>query len=251
MKSKTWWNQLWTWVPVIAFVLLAVPAFAQEEPDLTGRSLWDLVSAAAPVSYLLILLWTIGLSLTIENMVNIREEKLSPPQIVNEVETLIEEGEFDEALEVCKADDSYFARVAAAGLLAHGAGKEEVSNALAEASASETFGLNTKISYLSLIGNVGPIMGLLGTVTGMIRSFQVIESLKSPTPKDLARGIYEALVNTTLGLFTAICYLTVYFFMKNKVGSMTLRANLTAIDLLKRLGAGEEEGAEQYEEVQA
>jgi biopolymer transport protein ExbB len=82
-----------------------------------------------------------------------------------------------------------------------------------QVAAEETFKLNAKISNLSLIGNVAPLLGLLGTVTGMISSFQVIETKASPTPADLAVGVYESLVNTTMGLFLAIVFLTVFFFM--------------------------------------
>ena len=80
----------------------------------------------------------------------------------------------------------------------------------------ETFKLNAKISYLNLIGNLGPLIGLLGTVTGMIGAFQVIATLKSPTPKDLAEGVYESLVNTTMGLFIALVFLDRVFISQEQ-----------------------------------
>ena len=98
----------------------------------------------------------------------------------------------------------------------------------------ETFKVNAKISYVSLVGNLGPLVGLLGTVTGMISSFQVIEQLKAPTPKDLAVGVYESLVNTTMGLFVAIAFLVVFFIFKNKVTKITLAINNICLDLLRR-----------------
>ncbi len=110
---------------------------------------------------------------------------------------------------------------------------------LEQAAAEEAFKVQAKISYLSLLGNVAPLLGLLGTVTGMISSFQVIETLKAPTPGDLAKGVYESLVNTTMGLFIAIIFLTVYFFFKNKVTKMTLSVNLQAVDMLKHLAPTE------------
>jgi len=107
--------------------------------------------------------------------------------------------------------------------------------ALEQAAAEEGFKVNAKISYLSLIGNIGPLLGLMGTVTGMISSFQTIESMKAPTPGDLAKGVYESLVNTTMGLFIGIAFLTCFFFFKNKVTKLTLSINLQAVDLLKHL----------------
>jgi len=122
--------------------------------------------------------------------------------------------------------------VVKAGLEAGGSG-EVAQEASREAASEESFGLNTKISYLSLVGNVAPLLGLLGTVTGMITSFQKIESLKAPTPGDLAAGVYESLVNTTMGLFAAIIFLTAFFVFKNKVSKISLQGINTAILLLR------------------
>jgi biopolymer transport protein ExbB/TolQ len=69
----------------------------------------------------------------------------------------------------------------------------------------------------------------------MISSFQVIENMKAPTPGDLAKGVYESLVNTTMGLFIAIIFLVAYFVFKNKVTKLTLSINLQAVDMLKHL----------------
>jgi biopolymer transport protein ExbB len=113
-------------------------------------------------------------------------------------------------------------------------GFEEAKHGMDESAAVEGFKLNAKLSYLSLVGNIGPLLGLLGTVTGMISSFQVIENLKAPTPGDLAKGVYESLVNTTMGLFISIVFLSAYFFMKNKVQDITLRVNNSISDILSR-----------------
>ena len=81
---------------------------------------------------------------------------------------------------------------------------------------------------------MAPLLGLLGTVTGMITSFQKIETLKAPTPGDLAHGVYESLVNTTIGLFIAVVFLTAYFFMKNKISDILLRVNNSIGEILSR-----------------
>ena len=106
---------------------------------------------------------------------------------------------------------------------------------LEQKSAEESFGLAVQISYMSLLGNMAPLLGLLGTVTGMITSFQKIEQLAAPKPKDLASGVYESLVNTTMGLFLAIVFLTIFFFLKNRTTKLSLGLTLQAVDLLKGL----------------
>src|SRR5438045_3193506 len=116
-------------------------------------------------------------------------------------------------------------------------GYEEAMRGMEETAGLQGFKLTAKLSYLSLVGNIGPLLGLLGTVTGMISSFQVIETLKAPTPKDLAGGVYESLVNTTMGLFVAIIFLVIYFVFKNKVTKMCLSMNVEAVDILKPIAA--------------
>jgi biopolymer transport protein ExbB len=108
-----------------------------------------------------------------------------------------------------------------------------------QAATQEQFKITTKVSYLSLIGNIGPLLGLLGTVTGMIASFQVIEGLKAPTPKDLASGVYESLVNTTMGLFIGIVWLTAFFFYKNLVTKLSLEINLQAARIIAPFASAE------------
>lgn len=115
------------------------------------------------------------------------------------------------------------------------AGYEEMIGFLEQASAEQTFGLSVKISYMSLLGNMAPLLGLLGTVTGMITSFQKIEQMAAPKPKDLASGVYESLVNTTMGLFLAIVFLTSFFFLKNRVTKLSISITLQGVDMLKHL----------------
>lgn len=220
----------------VAVFLTNVVAFAQEAPGTPGRrTLMDLFNTTGPVGYMIVGCSVAGLALTIEHIINLRPEKLAPSDFTGEVEALVNEEKYDEAVELCDEEDGYMGNICGAALRMRHAGYEHMIDGLEQAAVEETFKLNAKISYLSLIGNVAPLLGLLGTVTGMISSFQEIEHLKSPTPGDLAKGVYESLVNTTMGLFVAIVFLTVYFLFKNKVTKMTLAMNLQAVDMLKSL----------------
>jgi len=213
-------------------------AFAQESTA-HKKSMMDLFETTGPVGYLIVGCSVAGTALVIEHIINLRMEKLAPPDFTAEVEALINEEKYDEALELCDEEDGYMANLTGAALRMRHAGYEHMIDGLEQAAVEESFKLNAKISYLSLIGNVAPLLGLLGTVTGMISSFQEIERLKSPTPGDLAKGVYESLVNTTMGLFVAIIFLTIYFLFKNKVTKMTLSMNLQAVDMLKNLATGQ------------
>ena len=228
-------------VPLI-LCALALPVFAlQEEEGGHGNTkTWlELFETTGPVGYLMVGCSIAGTTLVIEHMVSLRRDKLAPAVLAGDLEALINEEEYDQAVELCDENPCYLANVVGSALRMRDAGYQEMIAGLEAAANEETFKLNTKISYLSLIGNVAPLLGLLGTVTGMISSFQVIETLKAPTPGDLAKGVYESLVNTTMGLFIAILFLTIYFLFKNKVSKLCLSINLQSVDMLRHMAAGE------------
>ncbi len=227
----------------IAFVILALPVTAKGEEEAGGKhkkTVMELFEATGLVGYLMVGVSVIGTALCIQYGVQLTRERLAPTALAEELEGLMNEGNYDEAIELCDANGGYLATLIADGLRLRHAGYELMIGSLEQAAAEESFKVQAKISYLSLLGNVAPLLGLLGTVTGMISSFQVIETLKAPTPGDLAKGVYESLVNTTMGLFIAIIFLTSYFFFKNKVTKMTLSVNLQAVDMLKHLAPSDE-----------
>ena len=237
MKSSR--KTLLVTLAVMALVVLSQAAFAEGEPagEAHKKSVLQLFESTGLVGWLMVLLSIAGTALTIEHVINIKREKISPPEVSEELSALLEEGNHDEAQEVAENSGGYVGNLVSAALRSRAAGYEEMIGSLELAAAEETFKLQSKISYLSLIGNTAPLLGLLGTVTGMISSFQVIETLKAPTPKDLAGGVYESLVNTTMGLFVAIIFLVIYFIFKNKVTKMCLSMNVEAVDILKPIAA--------------
>lgn len=219
---------------LICVGLFSTDAFAAEGHGTKGIK--ELFAATGWVGWLMVLTSVIGTVVLIQNILEIRMEKLAPPSLTKDIGEAIDEGDLDKALEVAMSERCYFGQIMAGGLMLKEAGYENMVNGMEQVAAEEAFKLNAKISNLSLIGNVAPLLGLLGTVTGMISSFQVIETKKAPTPADLAVGVYESLVNTTMGLFLAIVFLTAFFFMKNRVTKLSLNANLMAVEMLKNTG---------------
>jgi biopolymer transport protein ExbB len=221
---------------LLVTMVVTTPAFAAEEGHAKGKSILDLFKATGWVGVLMVITSIVGTVLAIQNTVEIRMDKLAPPDVTRDIEDAINEGDLDKALDVAMASRSYFGQIMGGGLMLKEAGYEQMINGMEQVAAEEAFKLNAKISNLSLIGNVAPLLGLLGTVTGMISSFQIIETKAAPTPADLAVGVYESLVNTTMGLFLAIVFLTIFFFMKNRVTRLSLNANLMAVEMLKNTG---------------
>jgi biopolymer transport protein ExbB len=216
----------------VAAGLLLAQEEAAAEATPVGKSWFELFKSTGVVGILLLATSIIGTGLLLQYVLTITEAKLGNPQLLSDVGELLGDGNFDDAYATAEADTTYAGRVLTGALGRATGGYEGAIKGMEETAAVESFRLNAKISYLSLVGNIGPLLGLLGTVTGMISSFQRIEQIKAPTPADLAHGVYESLVNTTIGLFIAIIFLSAYFFMKNKVSDLTLRINNQVSDLL-------------------
>jgi biopolymer transport protein ExbB len=212
---------------------------AQPTGQTKKKTFWDLLKAGATVGWGIILTSVIGVALAIEHFVNIRRDKLAPPDTVGELEALIDEGQYDEALSLCESERTFLTNCMGAALAKVNDGPEAMKNALETVGEEEAFKLNQKISYLSLIGNVAPMLGLLGTVTGMIGAFTIIEQVAAPSPALLARGVYEALVTTCQGLVVSIPILSVYFYFKNKVTRLIIEMGIISGELLGRVKPGQ------------
>lgn len=198
-------------------------------------TLGSLIVGGGGIGYVIILLSVVSLALAIEHFVTIRRDKIVPPELVDEIEALFEEEEYQEALELCESEPNFLTNILAAGLPKINAGFEAMEKAMDEVTEEETIKLNQKIGWLSLIGNVAPMLGLFGTVWGMILAFnQIVKLGAAVTPKDLANGISQALITTLFGLFVAMPALFFYFIFRNKVIKASLEINAIADDLVER-----------------
>jgi len=169
-----------------------------------------------------IMLVLIGLSMTafylvIENGLSIRESELLPEELANQVRARIVEGNYDAATALCRQQPGFLAFILQQGLSEVGSGWSDVEKALEEALAEQAAKLFRKVEYLSVIGNIAPMVGLLGTVTGMLLSFKMVaESQTKAGPSELADGIYQALVTTVVGLIIAIPAMGAFAWFRNR-----------------------------------
>ncbi|NJN14190.1 MAG: MotA/TolQ/ExbB proton channel family protein [Planctomycetes bacterium] len=224
-------------IAVLAVGFLAGPAFAQDTGTQVESKSWieAYVIAGGWIGFVILFCSFVSLALIIEHVVNIKRDKIVPPQLIDEIEGMFENEEYQEALELCEAEQNFLTNILAAGLPKINAGFETMKAAMDEAAEEEAIKLQQKIGYLSLIGNIAPMMGLFGTVSGMIAAFQTIAAMGAAvTPADLADGISQALVTTFLGLLVAIPTMIAYFFFRNRVVRVTLEIGAIADDLVDR-----------------
>lgn len=221
---------------VATFIIIGLSIFilAQGEEVAEKATFWQLIKAAGLVGYVIIICSIIGIALSIDAFISLKMNKLAPPYLVQELDRLLENQEFDEAMQLCENNNGFLANVISAALSRLGYGYEEMKRAMEEALDIESFKLIVKISYINLLGQIAPLLGLLGTVTGMINSFREMAVLPVITPKELAPGVYEALVTTAQGLIVAIPLLALHFALKNKVEKLTLGISTIANAFLEK-----------------
>jgi len=188
---------------------------------------------------LLLLLSLASVALAVEHLMTIRQAVLMPPDLAEQVRANLTAGNRAAADQACQAKPSFLSFVLRAGLAETDGGWSAVEKALEDATAEQAARLFRKIEYLSVIGNIAPMVGLLGTVIGMIFAFQeVADTQGAARAAQLAEGIYTALVTTVGGLLVAIPSLAGFAIFRNRVDQLvaeTSYAALHAVAPLKRL----------------
>ncbi len=199
----------------------ATPGTASEEPAQAPASFWTILSAGGPVGLLIILLSIAAVALVVEHLVTIREPVLMPPGLADEVRELAAAGKLAAARQRCRMTPSFLAFVLEAGLSEVDGGWPAVEKAMEDAATDQSARLLRKVEYLSVIGSLAPMLGLLGTVIGMILAFRrVADTQGAARAADLAQGIYLALVTTVEGLIVAIPSLAAFAVIRNRVDQL-------------------------------
>lgn len=195
----------------------------------------DVFTKSGTIGILIILLSVVALAVIIENAVTLKRDKLAPPELIDEVQALFDEGQYQEAMELCENDPCFFTRIAGAGIAKIGHPFEVIEQSIAEMGDEESIRLHQKIGWLSLIANVAPMMGLLGTVGGMIKAFDTIAASQGQaSPAELALGISEALLTTMLGLIVAIPTSASFAFLRNRLVKTVIEVGAIVEDLFER-----------------
>ncbi len=186
-------------------------------------------------------------ALFVMNLLTARRENVVPVALVEGFEAHLNEKRYQEAYEMAKNDESFLGQVLSAGLAKLSAGYDQAIEAMQEVGEEENMKLDHRLSYMALIGNISPMVGLLGTVQGMIASFSVIAmSPTTPKPSELAAGISTALFTTLVGLFIAIPAIAAYNILRNRVARLVLEVGILSEGLMSRfqgVGAGGPAGA--------
>jgi biopolymer transport protein ExbB len=192
--------------------------------------------------YIGYILWALSVgtgALIVKYFIDIRRMNILPPDVYEQIQGQFEEKQYREAIELTANEPSYLSYVIHAALSEASHGYPAMERAMEEAAEERTTKLLRHIEWLNLIGNISPMLGLMGTVWGMIMAFfKIVEKGGTPDPAQLADAIGLALVTTLLGLAIAIPALSIYAVMRNRIDSLSSEAMLASQELISNFRPG-------------
>ncbi|REK16580.1 MAG: MotA/TolQ/ExbB proton channel family protein [Planctomycetota bacterium] len=174
-------------------------------------------------------------ALIVMNIMAIRRQSVVPPDLVASFEAMLNEKRFQDAYELARNDESFLGHVLAAGLAKLQEGYPQAVEAMQEVGEDENMRLEQRLSYIALIGTVSPMIGLLGTVNGMVLAFQQIARTNTqPKPSVLAGSISMALITTLIGLMLAIPAIAAFGIFRNRLQRLVLEVGIFSERLMSR-----------------
>jgi biopolymer transport protein ExbB len=224
---------------LVSVLMFSLPALAQVEPTPDAGPAAEVryfdffVVKGGPIAFGLIALSIVTIALTIEHCLSIRRATIVPPEAVRHTKALIDEKQYVEAIRFTGEDPSMLGYVLNAGLVEASNGYTAMERALEETLDERSARLFRKTEYLNIIGNVSPMIGLLGTVTGMIMLFAEIHAADTfPGARIVADRIAVALITTFWGLAVAIPALSIYAVFRNRIDVLTAECALAVEHIL-------------------
>jgi len=207
--------------------------------DLYRMSFWQVFLAGGPVMWPILFCSIFALAIIIEKLWYLHKIKIDSQEFLNNILEKMKHHQIKEALALCDNTDSPISRILKVGILKNDRPRPQIKEAIEDASLYEIPKLEKNLSVLATIAHISPLLGLLGTVTGMVRCFQTIQaktaSLHPVSPGDLAGGIWEALLTTVAGLIVAIPTFVVYNYLVNRVNSVILEMEKAATEFVNFL----------------
>ncbi len=200
-------------------------------------NLFDIFLKGGIIMWPILISSIIGLAVSIDRFLMLRKAKINVPAFMVRIRGYIKKKDISGAISYCIEEKSPVANIVRKGLNKYRYGHDRVKDAIENAGSQEISKLEKGLSVLASVAGIAPLLGFLGTVTGMIQAFMTIEELAgAANPSDLAGGIWEALITTAFGLIIGIPALALYNYflgaVKKLVGEMETVAN-DVIDVIQ------------------
>jgi biopolymer transport protein ExbB len=210
----------------------------QITPEQTQESikLLDLLLKGGYMMIPLILLWIFAIYIFIERLLVIRKSAQTPDNFKDQIRQLVGDGRMEQARMLCVQTDTPVARMIEKGISRIGSSLKNIEVSIENIGKIEIYRLEKNLSLLATISGAAPMIGFLGTVTGMIQAFiSIAQEEGAVSPKLLSSGIYEAMITTAVGLFVGILAYLGYNFLVARVQKVVHGMEYTAIDFIDLL----------------
>lgn len=199
-------------------------------------SVLDLMMKGGFMMLPIVILSLVGTYLFIERLLTIRDASKDPESMMMNVKELVLKGKIEEALSLCRSTTTPIARMLEKGLTRIGNPLKSIEVSIENVGKIEIYKLESNLSLLATISGAAPMIGFLGTVTGMIQAFMSIAQEEGAvSPKLLSSGIYEAMITTAAGLFVGILTYLAYNYLVTRVGKVIHTMEYTSIDFIDLL----------------
>lgn len=196
-------------------------------------TLLQVLSKGGPIVWIIGILSIVGIAVVIERLMVLRSAKLNVEQFLAKVRALIEQGNIKEALALATTTEGPIASIVKVGLEHFGEPRESVKTSIEEQAKLEIYRLEKNLVLLATVAGISPLLGFLGTVTGMIRAFMAVQALGGSVDASvLAGGIWEALVTTAAGLTVGIPAYFFYNYIVGRVQEVVFNMEKSALELL-------------------
>jgi len=210
-----------------------------------GRSrMWEIVRAGGPLMWPIILCSITAAAIVLERLWTLQDKRVLPRELPQKVWQLIESNQVNDKVIASLEQNSPLGRLLATGLANRHRPREMLMERLEDTGRHVVHELERFINTLGTIAGVSPLLGLLGTVTGIIRSFNVIEAGGMGDPRALSGGIAEALICTVAGLCVAIPALIFYRYLRGRVEGIVVEMEKQAIRMADAVEAAQARGRE-------
>ena len=199
---------------------------------------WLARSLGTPLTVVFLFLTLALVALMVANALAVRRDSIVPLALIQSIENCLGEDRFQEACDLVRVDRSVLGRVLAAGLPQLASGEEKATVAMEELGSLESIQIRSRLSYVWLIAQLAPLIGLLGTVGGLIVTFEsIVQKGATPRPLDLAGGIATALAATAVGLAIAIVAVAFHHIVLSRIDRLLAEAGILAERFAESLAA--------------
>jgi len=176
-----------------------------------------------------------GIALIVDAFITVRDIKIMPPELIVAVQESMQQGDVMKALQYCEEEPCPLSNILSAGFSNVEEGFDTIQDAVSVAAAMEEERLMQRVNYLNVVGNLAPMLGLLGTVQGMIAAFANLAAAGAAGGGALANSISQALYTTAFGLFIAIPALAFFYYFRNRASTIILTMERLTMDEIKIL----------------